>query len=93
MGEYRIQEAIQAFLSDSRIESNMRAMQITDVWADLMGPLIAGYTDRIQIIGEKLFIYTQVAPLRQELTFQRDAIRHRVNEALGQNIIQEVVIQ
>ncbi len=93
MGEYRIQEAIQAFLSDSRIESNMRAMQITDVWSDLMGPLIAGYTDRIQIIGEKLFIYTQVAPLRQELTFQRDAIRQRVNEALGQNIIQEVVIQ
>lgn len=93
MGEYRIQEAIQAFLTGSRIEGNMRALQITDVWADLMGPLIAGYTDRIQILGDKLFIYTQVAPLRQELTFQRDSICKRVNEALGQEIIREVVIQ
>ncbi|MFM7672667.1 MAG: DUF721 domain-containing protein [Bacteroidota bacterium] len=93
MGEYKFQEAIQEFLSGSRMEGNMRAMQISDLWAELMGPLIAGYTDRIQIIGEKLFIYTQVAPLRHELTFQRDTIRKRVNEALGQPIIQEVVIQ
>lgn len=93
MGEYRLQEAIQAFLNGSRIEGNMRAMQIKDVWADLMGPLIAGYTDRIQISGDKLFIYTQVAPLRHELTFQRDQIRTRVNDALGQEVIQEVIIQ
>lgn len=88
-----MQEAIQAFLNGSRLEGNMRAMQIQDVWADLMGPLIAGYTDRIQILGDKLFIYTQVAPLRHELTFQRDKIRSRVNDALGQEVIQEVIIQ
>jgi hypothetical protein len=93
MGEYHMQEAIQAFLNGSRLEGNMRAMQIQDVWADLMGPLIAGYTDRIQILGDKLFIYTQVAPLRHELTFQRDKIRSRVNDALGQEVIQEVIIQ
>lgn len=93
MGEYRLQEAIQEFLNGSRIEGNMRAMQIKDVWGELMGPLIAGYTDRIQILGDKLFIYTQVAPLRHELTFQRDKIRIRVNDALGQDVIQEVIIQ
>ncbi len=93
MGEYRLQDAIQAFLSGSRIESNLRAMQITDIWEELMGPLIAGYTDKIQIIGAKLFIYTQVAPLRHELTFQRETIRTRVNEALGQPLIEEVIIQ
>lgn len=93
MGEYRLQEAIQEFLSGSRIQGNMRAMQINDVWADLMGPLIAGYTDRIQIVGDKLFIYTHVAPLRHELSFQRDKICSRVNEALGENVIQEVIIQ
>ena len=93
MGEYRLQDAIQAFLSGSRIEGNMRAMQITDIWGELMGPMIAGYTDKILIIGSKLFFYTQVAPLRDELSFQRDSIRTRVNEALGHPLIQEVIIQ
>ncbi len=93
MGEYRLQEAIQEFLSGSRIQGSLRAMQISDVWAELMGPLIAGYTDKIQILGDKLFIHTQVAPLRHELTFQRETIRKRVNEALGQTLINEVIIQ
>jgi hypothetical protein len=93
MGEYRMQEAIQEFLDGSRIQGDLRAMQITDIWEALMGKLIADYTDRIQIIGEKLFIYTAVAPLRHELIFQREKIRQRVNEAMGQTIIQEVIIQ
>jgi len=93
MGEYRIQEAIQEFLSGSRIQGSLRAMQISDAWAELMGPLIAEYTDKIQIIGDKLFIHTHVAPLRHELTFQRETIRTRVNEALGQSLINEVIIQ
>ena len=88
-----MQEAIQEFLAGSRIQGDMRAMQITDIWEALMGKLIADYTDRIHIIGEKLFIYTEVAPLRHELIFQRESIRQRVNEALGQAIIQEVIIQ
>lgn len=93
MGEYRMQQAIQEFLDGSRIQGDLRAMQITDIWESLMGKLIADYTDRIQIIGEKLFIYTAVAPLRHELIFQREKIRQRVNEAMGQAIIQEVIIQ
>jgi len=71
----------------------MRALQITDIWSELMGPLISGYTDRIQIHGDKLFIYTQVAPLRQELSFQRETIIQRVNEALGEPVIREVIIK
>ena len=93
MGEYRMQEAIQEFLAGSRIQGDMHAMQITDIWEALMGKLIADYTDRIHIIGDKLFIYTGVAPLRHELIFQRDTIRKRVNEAMGHVIIQEVIIQ
>jgi hypothetical protein len=34
-----------------------------------------------------------VAPLKQELAYQKDIIKKRVNEALGNNEIREVVIQ
>ena len=39
------------------------------------------------------FISTSVAPLRQELLFQKEKIKQRVNEALGGNEIVEVVVQ
>jgi predicted nucleic acid-binding Zn ribbon protein len=58
-----------------------------------MGSTIARYTDKIQIINQTLFITTQVAPLKQELLFQKEKIMQRVNEALGEKIIKEVVIR
>ena len=93
MGEYSISDAIQQFLNKSRIKGDIQAMQIEDAWEMIMGKTIAGYTDKLQIIGDKLIITTHVAPLKQELIYQKDKIIQRVNEALGQRVVREVVIQ
>ena len=88
-----MQEAIRQFLKQSRLKSNMQALQIEDVWEQIMGKTIARYTDKLQIFGDKLIITTRVAPLKQELIYQKEKIILRVNELLGQNVIREVVIQ
>ena len=93
MGEYSIGEAIQQFLNQSRIKGSIQALQIEEVWEQIMGNTIAKYTESIKIIDKTLFITTHVAPLKQELTFQKEKIKLRVNEALGQKVITDVVIK
>lgn len=93
MGEYSISEAMQQFLNGSRIKSGIQALQIEDVWEEIMGKTIARYTDKLQIIGDKLIITTNVAPLKNELIYQKEKIKQRVNEALKQKVINEVIIQ
>ena len=93
MAQYSLGDAIQKFLQGSRIKGEIQALQIGDVWAELMGKTIAKYTERIAIINGTLFITTHVAPLKQELMYQKDKIKLRVNEALGKKDIKEVVIQ
>ena len=93
MSEYSIAEAMQQFLKNSRYKGSIQALQIEDIWENLMGKTIARYTDKIQIHGQTLFITTSVAPLKQELVYQKDKIRQRVNEALKENVIREVVIK
>jgi hypothetical protein len=58
-----------------------------------MGKTIAKYTHSIRIINKTLFVTTHVAPLKQELIYQKEKIKLRVNEALGENVIEEVAIQ
>ena len=58
-----------------------------------MGKTVARYTDKIRIHGQTLYIDTAIAPLRQELLYQKDAILKRVNEALGEIVVKEVVIK
>ncbi|HRG23110.1 MAG TPA: DUF721 domain-containing protein [Chitinophagaceae bacterium] len=93
MGEYSMQEALQQFLNSSRIKGGIQAMQIEDVWEDIMGKTIARYTDKLQIIGDKLIITTSVGPLKNELIYQKEKIRNRVNEALKARVVNEVIIQ
>jgi predicted nucleic acid-binding Zn ribbon protein len=88
-----IGDAIRQFLSKSRLKGSMQALQIHQVWEQLMGKTIAKYTDRIEIYNGTLFISTTVAPLKQELLYQKEQILLRVNEALGEKAVREVVIR
>ena len=88
-----MQQAIQQFLSKSRLKGELQALRIDEVWEKIMGKTIAKYTDKIQIINQTLFISSTVAPLKNELLYQKEKIIELVNEALGEKVIKEVVIK
>jgi hypothetical protein len=93
MGEISLQDAMHQFLKNSKFKTYIQAIQIEELWETMMGKTVAKYTDKIQIIGTTLFITTTVAPLKNELLYQRDEILKRVNAALGEMTIKEVVIK
>lgn len=92
MGEFSMGDALKQFLNHSRLKGAVQALQIEDVWENIMGKTIARYTDKINIHGHTLYISTTVAPLKQELQYQKEKIIQRVNESLGEQVIKEVVI-
>ncbi len=74
MGELSMQDAIKQFLKQSRLKGNIQALQIEEVWEQIMGKTIAKYTDKIQIINRTLFISSTVAQLKHELLYQKGKI-------------------
>ena len=93
MGQYSIGDAIKQYLNQSYLKGSIQALQVEDIWESIMGKTIARYTEKIKIINRTLFITTHVAPLKQELSFQKEKIKIRVNEALGEKIIDDIIIQ
>ena len=93
MGELSLQDAMQQFLKNSRLKNGIQAVRIEALWEEMMGKTIAKYTDKIQIINTTLFITTTVAPLKNELLYQKEKIIERVNELMGEVVIKEVVIR
>lgn len=89
----QIGEAIRQLLAKSRLGNGIRNARVEDIWLQLMGEAIASYTQSIQIIGDTLFITTNVAALKHELIYQKEIIQQRMNEELGDKLIQKVVIQ
>jgi len=89
----QIGEALKEFLNKSRLKSGVRAVQIEAIWEEVMGKTVARYTDKIEIINTTLFVYTAVGALKQELIYQKTKIIERVNEALHERVISDVVVK
>ena len=88
-----MQEAMEQFLRQSRLKNGIQAVRIESVWEEMMGKTIAKYTEKIQIINQTLFITTSVAPLKNELLYQKETIIQRINEMMGEKVIREVVVK
>ena len=93
MGEISLQDAIQEFLKHSRLKSGIQALRIEEIWEEVMGKTIAKYTDKIQLINHTLYITTTVAPLKNELLYQKEKIIERINEILKEKLVTEVVVK
>lgn len=93
MAEISLQDAIQQFLQKSRLKSGIQALRIEEVWEQIMGKTVAKYTDKIQIINHTLYITSSVAPLKNELLYQKEKIIERINEAMGEKVVREVVVK
>lgn len=91
--EVSIGDALKEFLKKSKLKNGVQSLQVQDAWEKIMGRTIANYTDKIEVINSTLFISTSVAPLKNELIFQKSKIIERVNEALGEKVIKEVVVK
>jgi predicted nucleic acid-binding Zn ribbon protein len=93
MSDLHIGDALRDFLNKSKLKSGLRAVQIESIWEEVMGKTIARHTEKIQIVNQTLFIYTSVGALKQELLYQKPKIIERINEALHEQVISEVIIK
>lgn len=91
--DQRIDEVLKNLVGGYKHKSKLYKNKLSTTWESLMGTTIAKYTSRISIRNKKLFITIDSAPLKQELSFAKDKIVKLMNEELGEDYINEVVIR
>lgn len=91
--DQRIDEVLKNLVGGYKYKSKLYKNKLTTTWETLMGATISKYTSRISIRNKKLFVTIDSSPLKQELSFAKDKIKNLMNEELGENYIEEVVIR
>ena len=91
--QYTLKEALKAMIEQYRLKGKLNQNRIQSLWSELMGPSISSYTSEIKMYRKKLYITVDSAPLRQELSYGREKIKKVMNEELGEDYIEEVIIR
>ena len=93
MSSYSIGEALNLLLEKSHWKPKVVELRLRDEWEQIVGKTIAKYTRTISLNGKTLTIYSDVAPLKQELMLGKEQLKDRLNEYFKDRIVEEIIIK
>jgi predicted nucleic acid-binding Zn ribbon protein len=90
--EISIKDAIEKLLSNYKLKGKVVEAQLQEKWPEIVGAMISRHTREVQLRNQKLFIRIDSAVVKQELFYVRTKIKEKVNQELGGEYVQEVIL-
>ncbi|MBO4905585.1 MAG: DUF721 domain-containing protein [Bacteroidaceae bacterium] len=88
----RIDELLNMVLREEGLETPINEYRLMhEAWADVMGQGIVRYTGNMFIKNSTLFVQLKSSALRQDLMMGRVTLVHRLNQAVGAQVIEKLV--
>ena len=91
--EVKLGDLVRAMLREEGLETPLNEYRAQEAGGELMGPDIMRYTQRVQVRGGIMYLSITHAALRHELMMQRTALMHRINQHVGAQVLQQIVIR
>ena len=90
---YTIGDLVKAFLKAHGMDEKMQELDISEKWEEIVGPVIANHTKDIKLKGKVLTLRLNSAALRHTLSFSKTEFIGKLNEALGKEMIDDVILK
>ena len=86
-------EALKQLLEKSHWKPKVTELRMRDEWETIVGKTISRYTRSIALYGKTLTIYTDVAPLKQELLLGKEQLIARLNEYFEEKVVEDIIVK
>lgn len=88
-----ISEVLGELIDQKKIKIGITRVRVEQAWKTTMGASVSQYTRGVNFRGSTLFVNLNSAPLREELSYEKEKILRHLNEALGGEIISKLVLR
>ena len=88
-----IGKVLDEIVQSKALKSGITNARINELWFELMGSHMTSYTEKITLRGNTLFVSLNNAALREELGYGKDKILEMMNEQLGSEILEKIVLR
>lgn len=87
-----VDEIIRSMMEQAGMTDEFARRRISYMWAEIVGPGVNRFTARRYVEGDVLHVYITSAALKNELSFLVPQLVARLNEAVGQIVITDIII-
>lgn len=85
--------ALTSLLEELGLGQRIRQLKVLEVWSRVVGERIAGVAMAEHIDRGRLIVRVSKAPWRTELLFMKRQIIERLNSALGEQIVKDIIFR
>jgi len=86
-------EALQDYIREMKLGDKLREVGILDSWESTVGRAIASRTTRVYIKDGILYVHLKSSIVRNELLMIKEALREKLNEKAGAEVIRDIVFK
>lgn len=91
--ESPIGAVLKDFIASNRLEKGLDKVSIQEAWHKVMGDAISKYTTAISLDRDTLYVSLSSSVLREELSYGKEKIRSLLNEEVGKELVQKLVLR
>ncbi len=89
---FSVKDLMGAFIKENNLSKGIQKLKIEEVWGKLMGQGVVSYTEKIQLQNKTLVVSLSSSVLREELSYGREKIVKMMNQELGSQVIEKLML-
>jgi predicted nucleic acid-binding Zn ribbon protein len=86
-------EAMQDYIREMKLGNKLQEVGVIGSWESIVGKAISSRTSKIYIIDGVLYVHLKSSIVRNELMMLREALREKLNNQAGAELIREIVLK
>jgi predicted nucleic acid-binding Zn ribbon protein len=91
--ENSVGEILKQIITTHKLQAGIDQVAVAQAWKNTMGNGVQRYTTQISLKGKTLYVQLNSSVLREELSHNSSKIIKVINEALGKELIFELVLR
>jgi predicted nucleic acid-binding Zn ribbon protein len=86
-------EAMKDYIREMNLEGKLNEIGIINSWEETVGKAIASRTSKVYIKDQVLYVHLTSSVVRNELLMLRQALKEKLNEKAGSEVIKDIVLK
>jgi predicted nucleic acid-binding Zn ribbon protein len=87
-----LQEVLNTFLNENNLQKGLDQVDLSKAWTDVLGPGVAAYTQSVRFKAGKLTVKLNSSVLREELSMGQSKIITILNDHLGKDLVESIIL-
>ncbi len=86
-------EAVKDYIKEMNLGSKLDEVGVINSWEEIVGKAISSRTSKIYFKDHVLYVHLSSSVVRNELLMLRQALRDKLNQKAGSEVVKDIVLR